>query len=342
MQCNNKSTIMKLRNLFFHVAVLICIVTTGCKEKSEKIKYEYGAFPDSVYALTGINSDYDDYNITFNVDAMYNLTASFPVIFSSNRTTSGGSFDFVYGFIGYRFDRMTGEFELKSEISQEDFYQALTTKFNTAGNDYGPNRLFCSHDGFEYMFGASDVTGSGLDLKFSRYTPYISSIPSIPDPLPATAFNSSFNDAYICFNNNFDTAYFCSDRGGDFDIYYLAKPSGMTFQNWLTTAGNSPVLVNSINTDANEKFPYVSGKIMVFASDRADGSGGYDLYYSILSGGTWSSPVNMGPDINTEHNEYRPVIGNDNYFENRFLIFSSDRPDGKGGYDLYFGPLTIE
>jgi hypothetical protein len=45
-------------------------------------------------------------------------------------------------------------------------------------------------------------------------------------------------------------------------------------------------------------------------------------------------PVNLGPDINSAANEYRPVLGVDLKFENHFLIFSSDRPGGKGGYDL--------
>jgi hypothetical protein len=50
----------------------------------------------------------------------------------------------------------------------------------------------------------------------------------------------------------------------------------------------------------------------------------------------------MGPEINSSYNEYRPVIGRDLLFENPFMVFSSDRPGGKGGFDLYFTGLTIE
>ena len=57
-----------------------------------------------------------------------------------------------------------------------------------------------------------------------------------------------------------------------------------------------------------------------------EGLGGFDLYYSVFRNGKWSSPVNMGPEINSPANEYRPVLGIDLKFENRFLIFSSDRP----------------
>jgi len=34
--------------------------------------------------------------------------------------------------------------------------------------------------------------------------------------------------------------------------------------------------------------------LMVFASDRAGGFGGFDLYYSRLQNGKWSAPVNFG------------------------------------------------
>ena len=80
---------------------------------------------------------------------------------------------------------------------------------------------------------------------------------------------------------------------------------------------------------------------MVFASDMPGGSGGFDLYYSVFRNGKWSSPVNLGPEINSTANEYRPVLGIDLKYENRFLIFSSDRSGGKGGYDLYFTGISL-
>ena len=80
------------------------------------------------------------------------------------------------------------------------------------------------------------------------------------------------------------------------------------------------------------------GDVMVFTSDRPEGYGGYDLYYSLLENGTWSDPVNFGSRINTLHNEFRPVLKYFYYedFTNDFMLFSSDRPGGKGGFDLYY------
>ena len=76
---------------------------------------------------------------------------------------------------------------------------------------------------------------------------------------------------------------------------------------------------------------------MLFASDRPGGHGGFDLWYSVYSSQGWSAPVNMGDNINTEYDEYRPmVVSTGEWFINDLMIFSSNRPGGLGGFDLYY------
>ncbi len=63
-----------------------------------------------------------------------------------------------------------------------------------------------------------------------------------------------------------------------------------------------------INTPANEAAPTLAadGKALYFASDRAGGLGGYDLYVTRRLDETWqhwSPPRNLGPDINTPGHE---------------------------------------
>ncbi|PWJ57501.1 WD40 repeat protein [Dyadobacter jejuensis] len=82
---------------------------------------------------------------------------------------------------------------------------------------------------------------------------------------------------------------------------------------------------------------------MVFASNRAGGYGGYDLYYSTLTGGKWSEPVNFGATINTEFDEFRPILIDAGVSWNQnMLVFSSNRAGGKGGFDLYFAGVVKE
>ena len=82
---------------------------------------------------------------------------------------------------------------------------------------------------------------------------------------------------------------------------------------------------------------------MVFTSNRAGGFGGFDLYYSLLKNGKWSEPINFGAKINSEFDEYRPVLINEGVSETQtMMVFSSNRTGGLGGFDLYFVGIKNE
>lgn len=46
---------------------------------------------------------------------------------------------------------------------------------------------------------------------------------------------------------------------------------------------------------------------MIFSSDLPNGQGGYDLYYTRLTGSKWSDPVNLGSRVNSQANESFPL-----------------------------------
>src|SRR5690606_33424854 len=78
--------------------------------------------------------------------------------------------------------------------------------------------------------------------------------------------------------------------------------------------------------------PFISpdGKFLFFASDKPGGYGGADIYYCIIyEDGMLSPPVNAGPNINTEGNDFFPA-----FYENT-LYFSSNGHVGFGGLDIY-------
>ena len=68
--------------------------------------------------------------------------------------------------------------------------------------------------------------------------------------------------------------------------------------------------------------PYLfnEGKSLLFTSDMPGGCGGFDLYvvHWDEEAQAWGTPVNLGPDVNTEGDEIFPVI-----YKGR-LIFSSN------------------
>jgi len=59
--------------------------------------------------------------------------------------------------------------------------------------------------------------------------------------------------------------------------------------------------------------------------------GSCDLFISFLINDEWTNPVNMGEPINTRYNEKQTSISADG----RTIYFSSDRPGGLGGLDIW-------
>ncbi|GAC1450687.1 MAG: hypothetical protein NVSMB7_13080 [Chitinophagaceae bacterium] len=91
---------------------------------------------------------------------------------------------------------------------------------------------------------------------------------------------------------------------------------------------------NLINTDQWESAPSLSPdkRDLFFASRRAGGYGGSDIYVShLLTNGHWSEPENMGPVINTIGDESCPFI----HADNQTLYFTSNGHQGYGGDDLF-------
>ncbi len=79
------------------------------------------------------------------------------------------------------------------------------------------------------------------------------------------------------------------------------------------------------------------GETVYFSSNREGGYGGKDLYVSHLKGpNEWSKPKNLGPKINTEHDDDAPFIHSDQ----RTLYFSSRGHNSIGGFDIYVSHLV--
>jgi len=93
-------------------------------------------------------------------------------------------------------------------------------------------------------------------------------------------------------------------------------------------------LPGNINTNENEGAQTVSidGQWMILdICNSAEGFGGCDLYISYRTPDGWSTPENLGDSINTEFRETGASISPDR----KDLYFSSNRPGGYGGSDLY-------
>jgi len=324
-------------SLVFAAVILSLFMLSPSCRKPRQILYPFGTFPDTSVNLSGINSRYDDYNM--DLEMICNVSSA---LFSSNRASQGGRFDLVTGLIGYSFDKYTGFFTIESEMINDPYLSALVSAANTAYDDLGPYRMLSREDSHEYLFITTEGTGGDMDIKYMKYLPNIG--PSIPDfgsLSPVNVLNSSSDDGYISFDVSQDRVFFHSDREGSFNIYTTQKPSGLSHSEWFAEGPVAVTRIDSISSEYDDKCPFVVRNIMVFTSNRPGGLGGYDLYYSIYKDGKWGSPVNFGPTVNSEADEYRPVLGYHPDFTNYFLIFSSDRTGGIGGFDIWFAGVDI-
>ncbi|MDB5013873.1 MAG: Outer rane porin precursor, partial [Daejeonella sp.] len=116
------------------------------------------------------------------------------------------------------------------------------------------------------------------------------------------------------------------DGLGRCDIY-ISKKEG---KSW-----SKPFNIGApINTPGWESQPSLSadGRTLYFVSTRPGGIGGYDLWKSDLNNdGSWTIPVNLGPNVNTVYDEQSPFIHPDN----QTLYFSSTGWPGFGNKDLF-------
>ena len=134
-------------------------------------------------------------------------------------------------------------------------------------------------------------------------------------PSEATTFNDDFSTMYVSLipaGGNSEKIFRASKGQKGWEIDRLP----------LTFCTNDNIYTHpSLSSD---------GKLMVFSSDITGSMGGLDLYVSMRDGDNWSSPENLGKQINSAGNELFACLDRDNN-----LYFSSDGLPGAGGYDVY-------
>jgi hypothetical protein len=197
---------------------------------------------------------------------------------------------------------------------------SLGDSINTPYRDYAPA---LTGDGNHLYFASNRPGGyGGWDLWVADKVGDVWRSPVNLGP----AINSSYDDQDSWISPDGNTLLFSSTRPGGYgylDLWMSKKIGG----NWQPPVN----LGNVINTSDWESTCWMSQYTLrlYFASNRSGGYGDWDLWMSTKVGGVWTTPSNLGPNINGPALETSPILTPDE----QNLYFSSNV---NGNCDIYF------
>jgi outer membrane protein OmpA-like peptidoglycan-associated protein len=218
-----------------------------------------------------------------------------------------------------------------AEVVRDVIFHNLGPKVNSEFDEFSPT---ITEDGKTLIFSSYSGTRY-IDLFISQK---IKGKWSFPKPL--TELNSPYNDETPFITPDGKWLFFASDRDGSkelpkdsvgrirvsFDIYYSQRlPNG----NWDAP---SPV-PGLVNNPAHQKTPSIShdGRFLFFSQWDFGNIDSSQILSSELVEGKFTEPVALPSIINSGSQDVALTPGR----ENQVYYFSSRRPGGYGGWDIY-------
>ena len=242
------------------------------------------------------------------------------ILFTSDRP--GGTGDDTYHWTGQAFSDLFRAHE--GESAAQAFDPPInspenegTAAFNAAGSEMVFVRCFGGKKEDAYCKLMSSSLQSGI------WT----------EPQLLNFVQDKVNYVHPALSADGQTLYFASDHSdgwGGFDLYVSTKTNGV----WSVPVG----LSRTINTIGDEKFPFLDGDTLYFASDHHTGMGGLDIFRSYkMANGGWSPPYNLKPPINSGNDDFGMSIARNFTSGDTLQIgyFTTSREDGFGQDDIY-------
>ena len=134
-----------------------------------------------------------------------------------------------------------------------------------------------------------------------------------------------FSTANPSFSNNNLKLYFTAcDTNNRCDILVKDLNTGTVNKTTINDLSNITTQPNIITHQDQE--------IIFFVSDRQGGFGGLDIWLSVIDkNGNLGVPINLGNKINSKYDEITPFYNQ----KKKTIYFSSNKPGGVGGFDIY-------
>ncbi len=215
--------------------------------------------------------------------------------------------------------------------------QNLGPNINSASIDMAPNLTPNGH----WMYFHSDRPGGcgGLDLYVSHRKDKHDDFAWEPPVNLGCVINTPFDDAGPTFFHDRETdttfLYFTSNRPGgpgNFDIYVSTEDEDGNF--------GPGVLVPELSSPFRDTRTAIrrDGLEVFLSSGRPGGVGSEDIWVSTRESteDPWSTPVNLGPVVNSTAFDGAPALS----WDGTTLYFFSERAGGIGKRDLYVTTRT--
>ncbi|MFC2118626.1 TolB family protein [Bacteroidota bacterium] len=262
--------------------------------------------------------------------------------------------------------------EYKSEVFAPNF---VSTKYGELNSVFTP-------DGREFYFSRRGVPGKPSAIMVSGM---IDNVWTTPAPVN---FTGTFSDIDLFITHDNKSMIFCSNRPhkkgeimkidhdfwiskndgnkwaepvlfakealSDFEDYFpvLTKSGNLYFNSQRESPGTNNIFMSQfvngkyttakklpepINSAYREFDAFISyeEKMIIFSSERPDGFGRADIYVSFKkSDNSWTQPLNLGNDINSDASEYGSTISPDG----KYFFYTSNK---NGSEDIYWVSTEI-
>ena len=186
------------------------------------------------------------------------------------------------------------------------------------------NSVFTA-DGKEFYFSRRSIPGKPSAIMVTRM---INNEWTKPSPVN---FSGKFNDVDLFLSSDGKSMIYCSGR-----IVNEGNVARMNYDFWISGRigdlwGEPARFAEEAVSEFEDYFPIVTKSGNLYFNSQRGGTGTNDIYCSRFVNGKYSPAEKLSEPINSPFREFDAFVSRDE----KMIIFSSERPGGFGGSDIY-------
>lgn len=243
------------------------------------------------------------------------------IVFTSDRSAAKG--DDIYNWTGKNFS------DLFIANPTANTVEAFSSIINTPNNE----GTIAFNKDFTEMYFSRCYDAEDVDY-FCKLMYSSKEGDSWTEPIVLEFVEPNVNYGHPTLSSDGSSLYFSSDHPdswGGYDIFVTERtPDGWDIPRSLS---------RTINSNKDEKFPFMDNDTLYFASNGHTGMGGLDVFRSVKNNkNAWSPIINLKAPINSGWDDFGYVV-DPNFTPSGDILqkgyFTSSRVDGKGNDDIY-------